>query len=165
MPELTPEAELEALRRTVTELLAKKQKYKQKVADLEAANAALSSKMTEANASIQRLTIDNPLRSMAEALAGDCSELFTEQLTRYYNVALADGSLALLDKEDKPLNGSDGKPVCWERESLTNFLANGPQATTFQRIILGGKASGAGGTPMLHHSTKPSAQAPKFGLR
>lgn len=175
MAELTPEAELETLRRVNAELVTKNDKRKQRIAELESSNAALEGKLTDASASIHRLTIDTPLRRMAEDLAGDANELFIEQLTRHYDVALADGKLSLVDKEKgKPVT-DEGKPVAWERSALLNFLSKGDdaRAKAFQRIMIYTKASGSGNSAeyssrsfgSIGQPKMPQASTARFGLR
>lgn len=164
MPELNEE--LETLRRTNGELVAKNSTRKAKIAELEVANAALQAKLDEANGSIRRVTVDAPLRSMCESLSND-PEQFTELLHKDFNVESIEGKLALLTKDGKPVTDTDGKHVPFERDALAKFLTSGDEmrAKRFSRIVIVSRASGGGSRPIAAPrnaaASKPKLQ---FGL-
>src|SRR5579859_5128866 len=114
------ESEIEALRRTVAELLAKRDKYKARIKELETSTTDLQTKLTASDKKVYDLTLGVPLRIMSESLS-NVPQLFTEQLTRHYKVELVDGKPALQTLEGKSVVVK-GKPVAFEQQALREFL-------------------------------------------
>ncbi|HEX4029241.1 MAG TPA: hypothetical protein VHX20_02710 [Terracidiphilus sp.] len=140
------ETELDGLKRAVTDLLAKKATHKQRIADLEKANAELQTKFGEATASLRHLTVDAPLQELAKRMS-TAPELFSEQLSKHFNIDLVEGKLTILTKDDKPVTNKDGKPVSlFDENGLTAFLTDGDdaRAKTFRAITIASRASGGG---------------------
>lgn len=156
--------ELETLRRTNSELVAKNSTRKAKIAELEASVADLQTKLSEREASIRTITIDGPLKTMAESIS-TAPDLWIEQLHKSHRVELVDGKLTLLSTDGKPVL-KDGKPVPFKREALIDLLTadDNPQAKAFKAITIASRASGAA-TPSREHVVTPSKPKIQFGLR
>jgi hypothetical protein len=166
MPEQTPNDEVEVLRRTNAELVAKNTTRKARIAELEAANAELQQTVTERGALIHSLTVGGPLKAMADRLS-TVPDLWLEQFAKHYKVEMVNGELTLLSIDGKPVQ-HQGKTVPFETKALTELLTTGDDATAkaFRAITIVGKASGAASTTTQR--IEPVAQkAPKaqFGLR
>lgn len=157
-------AELATLRTTVGELKQKSAIRKQRIAELEATNADLQTKLTEANASLRQVTVDGPLKQMSESIS-TAPELWCEQFTRSYRLELVNGELALLDTDGKPVT-KEGKAIPFERDSLVALLTDEkhPQAASFRAITIASRASGGAASTRTVPAIpkKPDVQ---FGLR
>lgn len=159
-------AELETLRRTVTELREKNTTRKARIAELEASLSEAQGQLTEANATIKQVTIDGPLRAMAESIS-PAPELWMEQFNKTYRLELNEGKLTLLSAGDGKPTSKDGKPVPFEHEALAKFLTDGdgPQAKAFQALTVASRASGGAGEPQPSHRRSASHQPGlQFGL-
>lgn len=156
--------ELDTLRRTNSELVTKNSTRKQRIAELEASVAELQAKVAEREASIRTITIDGPLKTMAESIS-TAPDLWIEQLNKSHRVELTDGKLTLLSTDGKPVL-KDGKPVPFERQALIDLLTAGddPQGKAFKAITIASRASGAA-TPASEHVVTPSKPKIRFGLR
>lgn len=156
MPESTNEqltAELETLRTTNAELVAKNATRKAKIAELEATNA-------KANDTIRQVTIDGPLKQMAESIS-TCPELWLEQFSKSYRLEMVEGKLTVFSAVDsKPVQG-----VPFERIALAKHLTTGDDATAkaFRAISIVSRASG--GQAMHQSPQAPSKPKMSFGLR
>lgn len=156
MPETTQQPdvnEVERLRLANAQLTEKSKTRKAKIAELEAANAAIQ-------AQLRLITVDAPLKSMAESLS-TVPGLFIEQFQKSQRLELLDGKLTIV-------NAADGKAinVAFEREALLKHLTDEkhPQAKTFNAIVISSRASG-GAAPATQRVAKPVAAQRKFGLR
>lgn len=163
------ESELEALRRTVAELLAKRDKYKARIKELETSTTELQTKLSASEKSVHDLTIGVPLRTMAE-LQSNVPALWEEQLLKRFAVKLVDDKPALHSLDGKQIM-KDGKPLPWEAEPIGRFLTDEQyeDSKLFAAITVISRASGAGGSPQ--HRAAPQQQqkrpqvATQFGLR
>lgn len=158
--------ELETLRRTNSELVAKNSTRKQRIAELETANSDLQTKLAAANSTIHEFTIGAPLKTMAESIS-TIPDVWVEQFSKSYRLEVANGELTMISVADgKPVEKA-GKPVPFEREALKTLLTDKdhPQSKLFNAITIITRASGAQGSP--EHKPSPKATAPKvkFGLR
>ena len=157
-------AELEILRRTNAELIAKNTTRKAKIAELEAANADFQTKLTAASDTIHQVTIEGPLKQMAESIS-NCPDLWLEQFSKSYRVEMVGGKLSLLSASDgKPVQ-KDGKVIPFERQALAQHLTSGDGATAkaFKAITAVSRASGAQGT-FRSPTSAPKASSFQFGL-
>jgi hypothetical protein len=158
---------LDVLRRTNSELVAKNTNRKQRIAELEATVADLQGKVAERDTSLRAITIDGPLKSMAESLS-NCPELWIEQFSKSYRLEMVKGELTLLSVADgKPVT-KDGKPIPFERDALTRLLTgtDHPQAKIFNAITIASRASGGAETATRRKPTSaPSPSKMVLGLR
>lgn len=165
MAEQSNNDELETLRRTNSELVAKNSTRKAKIAEMEASIASLQATLAEREASIRAITIDGPVRQMCESIS-TAPELFQEQLSKHFKVELIDGKLTLLTTDGKPATDKSGHVVPFEREAMSKFLIEGDDARAkcFRAITTVNRASGGSGS---YPSTPRQSQQPKnqFGLR
>jgi predicted nuclease with TOPRIM domain len=159
--------ELETLRRTNAELVTKASTRKQKIAELEAANAEIQKTVTQRDATIHELTIGVPLRSMAEDNS-TCPEVFIENFGKSYRLELTNGELSIVSIADgKPVQ-HNGKVVQFEPEALKALLLDEkhPQSKLFRAITIASKASGASASAQRRESTTAPKPSPRiFGLR
>lgn len=164
MPEPN-ETELETLRRTNSELVAKNAARKKHVTELEAQVADLQTKLTATSNQLHEVTIGAPLKAMAEEIS-IVPSLWIEQFNKAYRLELVNGELTLQTLDGKAVTGKDGKAISFEREALKNLLTEGEseQAKVFRQICIMNRASGSAAVPQI---TKPKqvAQPSHFGLR
>jgi hypothetical protein len=160
-----PAVELETLRKTHQEVLAKSATRKAKITELEATNAKLQGDLTAANASIHQLTVEAPLKAMAESISL-APEIWLEKFTASYKVESIKGALTLLSADGKPVL-KDGAPVKFEHQALIDLLTTDthPQSKIFKSILIGSRASGGNAAPQGKGSAGPKAPAIQFGLR
>jgi len=163
MPE---ENEIDLLRRTNSELVAKNAKRKQRIAELEQEVANLTAKNAESTKRIHDLEVIVPLKQMAESISV-VPDLFIEQLQRLYKVQSIDGTMALQTNDGKAVTTKEGKPVTWDAIAIKTFLTDidHPQSKIFSAILFGSRASGAGGS--THHQGPRVQQTSPvhFGLK
>src|SRR6185437_85930 len=140
--------ELETLRRTNSELIAKNSTRKQRIGELEATVADLQSKLTSASATIQEMTIGAPLKSMAEDIS-TCPNEWIEHFSKSYRLELLNGELTLISVADGKTVQKEGKAIKFEREALNALLLHEkhPQSKLFRAITIVSRASGSG-TPL-----------------
>jgi hypothetical protein len=156
MPEPTQQTdvnELERLRLANAQLTEKSKNRKLKIAELEAVNAAIQ-------AQLRLITVDAPMRSMAESMS-TVPDLFIEQFQKSHRLEMIEGKLTIVNAEDgKPIN------VAFEREALLKHLIDekNPQAKTFNAILIASRASG-GAAPTTQRAAKPVTIQKRFGLR
>ncbi|MGA7523483.1 MAG: hypothetical protein WBW84_13580 [Acidobacteriaceae bacterium] len=161
-------AELETLRKTNNELLAKKTAHKARIAELEASNAESQTQLTTVRGELHELTIGTPLKAMAESIS-NVPELWIEQLNKSYRLEMVNGELSLLNIADgKPVT-VNGKPVPFERRALIDLLTGKDhlQSKVFSAITVS-RASGGAAPPVITPERKPASEpAPRnqFGLR
>jgi hypothetical protein len=158
--------ELEVLRRTNGELVAKAATRKARVSELEATVTELQSKLSEAHDSLHEVTIGGPLKAMAESIS-IAPDLWLERFGKTYKIAIVSGQLTLQTIDGKPvLNGE--KSVPFERQALIDLLTtgDGAQAKTYKAITITSKASGAANN-QRDNRTSPASDHPtiRFGLR
>lgn len=159
--------ELSTLRTVNAELLQKSATRKARVIELESIVTELQRKLSEANDSLRQVTIDGPLKAMAESISIS-GDLWLEQFSKSYRLEMVQGQLTLQTVDGKPvLKG--GKAVPFERQALIDALTTDahPQAKVFKSITIASKASGANSSGS-HRSVQTSAepkQLPQFGLR
>lgn len=158
--------ELDTLRRTNSELVAKNSTRKAKIVELEASVASLQAAVAEREASIRAITIDGPVRQMCESIS-TAPELFQEQLGKFFKVELIDGKLTFLTTDGEPVKDKDGNTVPFERDALSKFLIEGNdvRARTFRAICVSSKASGGAGLTASSTIAAPSKPKVQFGLR
>jgi hypothetical protein len=159
-------AELVTLRTTIGELKQKSLTRKQRIAELEAANAEIQTKLTHATSSLRQVTIDGPLKEMSEGIS-TCPELWLEQFSKTYRLELVDGELALHSADGKPVT-NEGKAIPFERDALVAFLTDEkhPHAKAFRAITIVSRASGgSASTTTRSATTTPQKPAFQFGLR
>jgi hypothetical protein len=165
----TPEemvTELETLRRTNAELLQKSRDRKAKVTELEATVTELQGKLSEARDSLRDVTINGPLKAMAESISFS-PELWLEQFNKSHRLEMVKGQLTLQTADGKPVLKGD-KQVPFERTALIDLLTSdsNPQAKIFKSIIIASRASGASAPPRSNRASTPvSEPKPQFGLR
>jgi len=156
MPENTQtdnNAELERLRLANVQLTEKSKTRKAKIADLEAANAALQTQL-------RQITVEAPLNALAVSMSA-APDLFIEQFNKSHRLEMIDGKLTIVNAEDgKPIN------VAFEKDALLKHLTDDkhPQAKTFKAILIASRASG-GAAPVTQRTEKPVVTQRKFGLR
>ena len=165
MAEQTPNDELEVLRRTNSELVAKNTTRKAKIAELETSIAELQTKLTAATTSLRAVTIDGPLKQMGESIS-TAPELWIEQFSKSHRLEMVDGKLTLLSSDGKPVL-KDGKPVPFERQELIDLLTSGDdsQAKTFKAITIASRASGSAQAAQNTAPINQKKPAVQFGLR
>jgi hypothetical protein len=161
----TANDELDVLRRTNSELVAKNTNRKQRISELEATVADLQGKLAERDTSLRAVTIDGPLKSMADSIS-NAPELWLEQFSKHYKVEMVNGELTLLSVDGKPVQ-KDGKPVPFETRALTELLTTGHDAAAkaFRAITIVSRASGGASTTQRTAPTAPKPATVKFGLR
>ena len=165
--ESSPEAaELAVLRQAHTEVLAKRQKDKARIAELESATTDLQNKLSDSADTLRQITIDGPLRSMAESMSV-VPDLFLEQFSKHFKVEMVKGTLTLLSADGKPAMGKDKKPIPFERRALTELLTSGDdaRAKTFKAITIVSRASGGSSIGTHNRVNQVKVDKPQFGLR
>ena len=161
--------ELSRLRATVTDLLAKKQSYKTRLAELELANTELKTTLTARDAELRTIKVETPLRELATDMS-NLPDLFMEKLQKHYDVQLSDGQLQLNGKDGKHVLDASGDPIPFTKPALTKLLIadDHPDSAIFKTIVIVSRASGGAGTrlPMSPRASeiKPSPGV-EFGLR
>jgi hypothetical protein len=155
------------LQTVVTELRGKNAQRKTRIAELEAAMTAKDSEISQLQTTVRQVTIDGPLKAMAEHV-GTVPDLWLQEFQKTMTVALADGKLMVHDTEGKPIMAADGKPLPFEAQAITKHLIDEkhPQAKTFRAITVGSRASGAATIGTQRRTA--SSEEPKriqFGLR
>ena len=158
--------ELETLRRTNSELVAKNSTRKQRITELETANAELQTKLSAANAAIYEFQIGAPMKTMSESIS-NCPEVWIEQFSKSYRLELSNGELTIVSATDGKAIEKAGKPVAFERRALTDLLTDDahPQSKIFRAITIVSHASGSQVAPERKSAPKPTAPKVKFGLR
>jgi hypothetical protein len=142
---------------------------KMRITKLEATNAELQTKLTEANISLRQVTIDRPLKQMSESIS-TCPELWLEQFSKTYRLELVDGELTLHSNDGKPVQ-HEGNAIPFERDALVAYLTDEkhPQAKAFRAITIVSRASGGANSTQDGASRKAitTSQRPtfQFGLR
>jgi hypothetical protein len=159
------EIEVETLRRVNAELVTKAANRKTKITELELSVTELQGKLSEAHDSLHEITVNGPLRTMAESISL-APDIFLEQFAKSHKVEMVKGQLTVLNSDGKPaMNGE--KPVTFERQSLIDLLTSDThaQAKAFKTIVIASRATGASAQPSKR-TTQPSKEAkPHFGLR
>jgi hypothetical protein len=166
--EPSPEAaELAILRQAHTEVLRRRQKDRARIAELESGAIEMQAKLASASESLHQATIGGPLKTMCESMS-NVPEMFQEQFSKHYAVALIEGKLALQTLDGKPVHGKDGKPIPFERDALAAMLTTGDdaRARTFKAITITNRASGgAGNVQGQHKSLGKKTPTYQFGLK
>lgn len=159
--------ELDVLRRTNAELVEKSAKRKNRIAELEADQVELQSKLAKSEETLRSLRIDQPLQRMAESLS-NAPDLFKREFLQHFQVNLKGDELEVLSLDGKPITDKTGV-VPFERERLLKFLIEGTdsRAKTFQTICIASKASGAGGSDKQPKSvvSRQATEQVHFGIR
>lgn len=158
--------ELETLRRTNSELVSKNSTRKQRITELEQANAELQTKLTAANAEIYEYRIGAPLKVMAESIS-TVPDAWVENFNKSYRLELVNGELTILSAADGKAVEKAGKPLPFERRALIDLLTDKdhPQSKLFNAITIASHASGAQGTTERKPTPKATVPKVKFGLR
>jgi hypothetical protein len=160
-----PTQELDTLRKTNSELVTKNATRKQRIEELEAQLAESQTKRAESEATVQRLTVEIPLKQFATQVS-NAPELFMEQLAKSYKVQATDGKLSLHTLDDKPVI-ADGKPIEFSHQAFLKLLTaeDHPQGANFRTIMVGSRASGASSPSRMIAAPKPKRTSAQFGLR
>ncbi len=182
MSEQTPtpeaEAELVTLRKLRDELLTSKNKQKAKIDELESQLLQANERVTSAEANVQELTINGPLKAMAEVIS-KTPGTFLDVFHRTYKLTMSkDGELTLLHaRDDKPVLDEKDKAIPFERGALVKLLLadKDPAALAFYQttLLIPAATGGAdrtiakGRSPFANgsKSEEPKVVAPAFGLR
>jgi molybdopterin-guanine dinucleotide biosynthesis protein A len=176
MPEPTQQliedavAELASLRQAHAEVLVKRKRDKELLAAFQSETASLQAKVTDAESRIHQMTIAAPVKAMCESLSIAPEALLTA-LSADYSFVMNNGVLTLLSAKDgKPVVGTDGKQVPFERDAIKNLLLSTtdvPKRKLYNAILIGSRASGAGGSSSSHGGRvqAPKPTLPHFGLR
>lgn len=166
--EPTQNDELEVLRRTNAELVAKNGTRKHRIAELEASVTMLQAQVSERDAKIHEFTIGAPLKAMAERIS-TVPELWLEQFAKHYKVELVDGELTLLSAADGTPIQRNGKPVAFETKAITELVTTGDDASAkaFRAITIASRASGGQASATISRTPSATLATPKaqFGLR
>lgn len=166
--EQSPEAlELATLRKTVAELTQKSASRKARITELETNTASLTAKATEAEMRIKALTIDGPVNELCEEISV-APQALRAALESEYRVAMKDGVLSLFNASDgKPVT-IDGKPVPVQADAIKNLLLSSKDEAKlklYRAIVIGNKASGAGGVASTSRTVSNALTAmAQFGL-
>jgi hypothetical protein len=158
------EIEVETLRRVNAELVTKAANRKTKITELESKVTEMQGKLSESQDSLHEITINGPLRTMAESISVS-PELWLEQFGKSHRLEMVKGQLTLQTADGKPVLKGE-KPVAFERSALIDLLtsATHPQGKIFKSIMIASLASGAaGGQPSNRQPVKEAK--PQFGLR
>jgi uncharacterized coiled-coil protein SlyX len=159
------EIEVETLRRVNAELVTKSANRKTKITELESTVTELQCTLSEAHDSLREITINGPLRTMAESISS-APELWIEQFNKSHKLEMVKGQLTLQTADGKPaMNGE--KPIPFERQALFDLLTNDsqPNGKTFKSIMIASRATGAGGQPTKRTTQLSKEAKPQFGLR
>jgi hypothetical protein len=134
-----------------TELLTRTQTQKARITELESEAVLLREQVEKAVTTMRAAVIDVPLKRLATEIS-PVPELFLSELAKDYNVEPnEDGTLPLLAKDGKRVNGRDGKPVELTHIGLYTLLAgvNGSsdseRAKVFKVLLKYAGASGGNG--------------------
>lgn len=153
-----------------------KRTLKARITELENGTAALQGKLTAAEHSVKLLTIDGPLKKLAESMSTAPAALVAAFNRSYKLQAGQDGELVILTAaDDKPVL-KDGKPLPFERTALTDLLlsSEGEDLKLYKSILIVSRASGAavpanGGRPISSSKTAEDREnkgvAITFGLK
>lgn len=167
---IEPPDELATLRRVNAELVTKNSTRKAKVKELEASVMDLQGKLTIADTTIHELSINAPLKAMAESIS-IAPDAFIHEFSKSYRLDVVKGELTILTPDGKPVLQGD-KPIPFERDALKTLLtsADHPQAKVFNSILIVSRASGAGGVPSNTRGQRNNRESepsppPQFGLR
>ena len=173
---LTPEqiavlqTELETLRRSNAELIARHGKDKTRLTELEAQSTELQGKLTESEAKIKTLTVNVPLRQIAEKVS-DMPDTWMELFGQSFKVdAAQDGKLTILTADGKPAKNSTGESVSFDFVAISRFVTEhepeSERAKLFNRITRTNFASGSAGISRTQAKAKSRETAVhSFGLR
>ena len=172
MPEdnVSQAEELNRLRATNADLLAKKQSYKTRIVELETANGDLTTKLAARDAELHAIRVDQPLMELASDIS-NLPEVFKEHLSKHYDVQNVDGKLRLLSKDGKQITDANGSALPFDKPSLTRLLTadKHPESALFKTIIIVSRASGGAGnrlpTPSPESGVKKPQPEMQFGLR
>jgi hypothetical protein len=159
------EEELATLKKAHADLLVARRKDKSRITELESTVNEFQTKLSEANDSIRDLTVNLPLKAMAESISPS-SELWLERFNKSHRLEMVKGQLTVLDADGKPVLKGD-KPVPFERQALVDLLTNEahPQSKAFRVITFVSKATGANGQSNNRTSESKLSAIPQFGLR
>lgn len=139
------------------ELLEETKERKARIAELQTSSDA-------AQAEVKRLTIEVPLRSMAQSLS-TIPDVFVREFGQHYDLQIVDGELALHDKEGKRVVDKSGKAIPFQREALFELLSNPehPNAEFYRRNLIVSRASGA--AQGRQQASQPEKPKHHFGIR
>ena len=161
-------AELATLRQVNSEILTKRQKDKEKIAELEAASSAAQAKAAEAQEVIVELTINGPLKQLSESIS-TAPDAFRDFFSRDYKLELQDGVLTLLSTTDGKPVMKDGKAVPFEPDAIKALLFSTKDESKlhlYNSILIASKASGSSGVNASRKdSSSPKPPSIHFGLR
>lgn len=166
----TLQAENERLKGSNAELVARHAKDKARQEELSAQNAELQGKLTESEAKIKSLTVNVPLRQIAEKVS-DMPDTWMELFGQSFKVEAAqDGKLTILTADGQPAKNSKGEGVPFEFGAIAHFVTEhepgSERAKLFNRITRTNFASGSAGTGQSQaRATAAAKRVQQFGLR
>ncbi len=167
-------AELATLRKVNTELLQAKHTLKAKITELENNVVLLTEDRDNALIAVRAVTIDRPLKQLAEEMS-QAPALWLREFLADYNVeADKEGSLTIQSKVDKtPIAFDDGKPVNVTASDVRKFLLSPNKAVSaerrrdFEAITIASRANGTVGAHFKPFTNSSEATKPvlHFGLK
>lgn len=163
-------SEVETLRKTNAELVQKNATRKSKIAELEEAVSQLQAKLSDATATIKRISVEVPLRQIAEKVS-DVPDFWLKTFGEAFKVEADEGGkLAVFTANGEPAKNSKGEPVNFDFLSLSRFVTeyepDSERTKLFRRITATTFASGAMSTSAQGRAMVPRKQSRhEFGLR
>ena len=174
MPEPTQQtadaisAELETLRKTNADLVAKHAKDKATIQELQNSVTTLQTKATEAETRIKQLTIDGPVNALCESISV-APQALRNALETDYRFELRDGALTILSASDGEPVTVNGKPLPVQAETIKSFLLESKDEAKlklYRAILVANRASGAASpNPIPRKASTQTKQGMQFGLR
>jgi len=161
-------SELETLRRVNAELLLRHAKDKSKISELEAGTSTLQTQLTEAGNAIKEITVNVPLRQIAERVS-ELPDTWMKLFGEGFKVeAGKDGKLSVMTGDGMPAKNSKGEPVAFDFVSIAHLVTEhepeSERTKLMKRLTRTNFASGAGSSS-APQVKQPPKQAIQFGLR
>ncbi|NYF80571.1 hypothetical protein [Granulicella arctica] len=137
--------EIAVLKQTLAEVQAKATARKARITELETQVATLTTNLSASQTELQNITINTPLRTMAESLSV-VPDIWIAEFKKHFKVELKDGKLSVLNQDGEPALAKDGKPVEFTRTALVGLVTKSDNAAfrPFDHITTVSLASGGG---------------------
>jgi hypothetical protein len=139
--------EIAVLKQTLADVRAKATARKARITELETQVATLTTNLNASQTALQDITVNAPLRQMAEAVS-PVPDIWLAEFGKHYKAESKDGKLSLLTIAGEPALDSAGKPLEFTQSSLISHFTKtvNPIFKPFQTIMASSNASGGGAT-------------------
>ncbi len=120
-PSVDAAAELAVLKAAHSEVLAKRQRDKARIVELEAGSASLQARLIAAEAQVHEAIVGQPLKALAESIS-PVPTVWLETFGKHFDVESKDGVLVIATKDGTPLTHVSGQAVKCDRSELARYL-------------------------------------------